>query len=110
VSAGGDNVVKGWDAGSGDKRKNIDGWGKEVTSITFVGDTDQIMASCGDGRVRITKSDGAAVREWSAGANFVLCAAASEDGSIVVSGGQDGIFKVWNGTSGAAVASYPEGK
>jgi WD40 repeat protein len=108
VTAGADNVVKVWDPNSGDKRKNIEGWGKEVTSITFVGDTDQIMASCGDGRVRITKSDGTDVRAWAADGDFVLCAAASADGSIVVSGGQDGYFKVWNGTNGTAISSYPE--
>ena len=37
ASAGADNVMQGWDAGSGEKRKNIEGWGKEVTSIAFVG-------------------------------------------------------------------------
>src|SRR6185436_8229461 len=110
ASAGADNVVKTWDPVSGEKRKNIEGWGKEVTSIAFVGDTDQIMASCGDGRVRIVKADGAAVREWNAGGDFVLCAAASADGSIVISGGQDGYFKVWNGANGAAIVSYPEAK
>jgi len=110
ATAGADNMVKVWDPITGEKRKNIEGWGKEVTSISFVGDTDQIMASCGDGRVRITKSDGADVRAWAADADFVLGAAVSSDGSIVVSGGQDGIFKVWNGTNGAAIASYPEGK
>ena len=108
ASAGADNVVKVWDANSGEKRKNIEGWGKEVTSISFVGDTDQIMASCGDGRVRIVKSDGADVRAWPADADFVLCAAASADGSIIVSGGQDGFFKVWNGTNGAAISQFPE--
>jgi len=108
ATAGADNMVKVWDPVTGEKRKNIEGWGKEVTSISFVGDTDQIMASCGDGRVRITKSDGAEVRAWAADGDFVLGAAASSDGSTVVSGGQDGIFKVWNGTNGAAIASYPE--
>jgi WD40 repeat protein len=108
VTAGADNMVKVWDPNGGEKRKNVEGWGKEVTSISFLGDTDQIIASCGDGRVRITKSDGAEVRAWSAGGDFVLGAAASADGSIVVSGGQDGIFKVWNGTNGAALASYPD--
>src|SRR5580765_7031892 len=83
---GADNMVKVWDPITGEKRKNIEGWGKEVTSIGFVGDTDQIMASCGDGRVRITKSDGADVRAWAADADFVLGAAVSSDGSIVVSG------------------------
>ena len=108
ATAGADNVVKVWDPISGEKRKNVEGWGKEVTSIAFVGDTDQMMASCGDGRVRIVKADGAAVREWSASSDFVLCAAASSDGSIVVSGGQDGYFKIWNGTNGAATAQFPE--
>jgi len=108
ATAGADNMVKVWDPISGDKRKNIEGWGKEVTSISFVGDTDQIMASCGDGRVRITRSDGGEVRAWSADADYVLCAAASADGSVVVSGGQDGIFKVWNGTNGAAISSFPD--
>ncbi len=108
ATAGADNVIKVWDANSGDKRKNIEGWGKEVTSIAFIGDTDQIVASCGDGRVRIVKADGADVRAWSVGADFVLSAAASVDASVVVTGGQDGVLRVWNGATGAAILAYPE--
>jgi WD40 repeat protein len=108
ATAGADNVIKVWDANSGEKRKNIEGWGKEVTSISFIGETDQIIASCGDGRVRIVKADGADVRAWSVAADFVLSAAASVDGSVVVTGGQDGALRVWNGATGAAIAAYPE--
>jgi len=107
ATAGADNVIKTWDAISGDRKQNIGGWGKEVTSIAYIGDTDQIIATSGDGRVRIIKEAGQDVRAWTVSPDFVTSAAASIDGSIVITGGQDGILRVWNGTNGAAIATHP---
>jgi WD40 repeat protein len=108
ATAGADNVVKIWDSISGDRRKQIEGWGKEVTSVAFIGDTDQIVTTSGDGRVRILKEAGQDVKVWSASPDFVTAGAVSLDGSIIVTGGQDGILRISNGTTGAAIAAYPQ--
>jgi len=58
ASAGADNVIKVWDFVTGERKKTIEGFGKEVTSISFVGITDQTLASSGDDQIR-TVSDSA---------------------------------------------------
>ncbi len=107
ASAGADNLIKVWDFLSGDRKKNITGFDKEVTSITFVGYTDQALATSGDGRIRLIREDGTDIRSFSGATNFVYSAAATPDGQLVVAGGQDSVLRVWNGTDGKLLASFP---
>ena len=106
ATAGADGVVKVWDFLSGERRKNIEGFAKEVTSIQFVGVTDQALASAGDSRVRLVRDNGSDVRAFTGFSDFVYSAAATPDGSVVVAGGQDGVLRVWNGTNGQIMAMF----
>ncbi len=107
ASSGADNVIKIWDFVSGDRKKNITGSDKEVTSICFVGYTDQALVASGDSKVRLIKDDGTEVRSFAGAADFVHSAATTPDGRVVVAGGQDGVLRVWNGTDGQLLASFP---
>jgi WD40 repeat protein len=103
ASAGADNVIKIWDFVTGERRKNIEGANKEVTSIAFVGITDQALVTSGDNQVRLVRENGDKVRSFEGATDFVNAGAATPDGKIVVAGGQDGVLRVWNGTNGLSV-------
>jgi WD40 repeat protein len=107
ASAGADNVVKIWDFVKGEKTKNIAGFDKEVTAISFVGYTDQALAASGDAKVRLVREDASEVRSFAGATDFVESAAATPDGRIVIAGGQDSVLRVWDGTDGKLLASFP---
>ena len=52
-----DNAVKSWSIDSGEQKKSIPGFGKEVTALAFVGATTDVIASSGDKTVRMFKAD-----------------------------------------------------
>ena len=106
ASAGADNVIKVWDFTTGDRKKNIDGAGKEVTSISFVGITDQAVATSGDNQVRLLKENGEKVRSFEGSTDFMNAVAATPDAKWVVAGGQDGVLRVWDGRDGKVLGSY----
>lgn len=111
ASAGADNVIKLWDALSGERKKTIDTFGKEVTSVGFVGITDQILASAGDHQVGLFKENGEKVRGFEGGNDFMNTAAISADGRIVIGAGQDGELRLWNGINGEKITVFaPEPK
>jgi WD40 repeat protein len=107
ASAGADNVVKIWDFVKGEKTKNIAGFDKEVTSISFVGYTDQALAASGDAKVRLVREDASDVRSFAGATDFIESAAVTPDGKVVIAGGQDSILRVWDGTNGKLLASFP---
>ena len=92
VSAGADNTIKVWDADTGERKKNVTGFDKEVTAVAFVADTDQFLAASGEGKVKLVKEGGSDVRSFSgAGSDFVYAGTVTLDGKLVVAGGQDGV-------------------
>ena len=107
ATAGADNMVKIWDFQSGDRKRNIEGWDAGVTSVQFVGMTGNFLAACGDKRVRLLNDSGGEVRAFPECKDFMQCAAASEDGNIIIGGGQDGILLLWNGATGNVLALFP---
>jgi len=106
ATAGADNLVRIWELPGGERRKSVPGFDKEVTSITFVGYTDQALATSGDGKVRLLKQDGSEVRSFQGASDFVHAAAATPDGKLVIAGGQDGVLRVWNGIDGRLITSF----
>ena len=99
-------LVKIWDMITGDRKKNIDGWDKEVTSLQFIGATDQILTSAGDNRVRLVRDSGAEVRAIAGLPEFMYGAASTATASVIVGGGQDSVLRVWDGTTGKEVVVF----
>jgi WD40 repeat protein len=106
LSAGADNVAKVWDATTGERRKNIELFGKEVTAAAFVGVGDEAVLSGGDGQVVLVKANGDKLRSFAGATDYVYTAAITPDGSIVVSGGADGLLRTWDGKSGKLIAEF----
>lgn len=105
ASSGADNVIKVWDFLSGDTKQTISGFGKEVTSIQFMGVSDHMVASCGDKRVIMKHSGGDNVRDFGGFGDFVYCARNTVDGKIVLAGGHDSILRMWR-EDGELIAEF----
>ena len=107
ASAGADNTIKIWNAETGEQSRTISNYTRQVTSVQFVGLQDTIVSSSGDKRVFFhTPSNGSAAREFGGNGDYVYRATASLDGSLVVSGGEDGTVRVWNGADAAQIITF----
>jgi WD40 repeat protein len=98
VSSGADNVIKVWDTRTGDQLRTVQNqFNKEVTAVTFVGDTDTVVAVSGDARVRLVNcSNGGIARDYQGAAAYMYSAAVSADGKAILAGGLDGVLRIWN--------------
>ena len=106
ASAGADNVIKVWDFVTGERKKTIEGFGKEVTSISFIGITDQTLASSGDDQIRTVSDTGEKIRAYEGGTDFINSASITPDGKIVIAGGHDSVLRVWNGTNAEVMVTF----
>ncbi len=106
ATAGADSVVVVWDMISGERKKKIEGWSKEVTSLQFIGATNQIVTSAGDNLVRIVDDNGGQIRAMAKLPDFMQSAASAATAGVIIGGGEDGLLRVWNGTTGQELAPY----
>jgi WD40 repeat protein len=102
ASAGGDNTVKIWDFDKGEQARTINAHAKQVTRLLFIGKKAEFLTSGGDNQVKaFNASNGGNVRNFAGGTDFIYAIGASADGTVVAAGGQEGVVRVYNGTSGA---------
>ena len=107
ASAGADNAIKVWNAETGEQSKTITTYTRQVTSLQYVGMQDMIVSSSGDKRVFFhTASNGAPAREFKGSTDYVYRAATTPDGTIVVSGGEDGSVRVWNAADAKEIITF----
>lgn len=101
-SAGADNTVKVWEAETADQQRTIENqFGRHVTSIQYIGETDSIVTSCGDKLVRMhNASNGGLERNFGEIQIWPHCVACTPDRSIVAAGDASGTVTIWNGQNG----------
>lgn len=108
ASASADNTIKIWNVETGEQQRTISNYSKQVTSIQFVGTTDDIISCGGDQTVRFHRTaNGQNFRNFGGGTDYMYSAAASRDEAVVVAGGEDGVFRVWNGQNGQSLMTFP---
>ncbi|HWL08807.1 MAG TPA: c-type cytochrome domain-containing protein [Planctomicrobium sp.] len=107
ATAGGDGSVLIWDLQTGERLRKIEGWSKEVTALQFLGATSQLVASSGDQKVRFVKDDGAQVRVIENLPEFMHSIVSSNSGTVCAAGGQDGVLRIWDTSSGKELAVFP---
>ncbi|MBI1901905.1 MAG: hypothetical protein HYS13_12445 [Planctomycetia bacterium] len=107
ASCGADSVVKVWNYETGEQARTIQGFGKQLTSIRFVGISPEFVAACGDRNVhRRRANDGGNVRAYGGSGDFVYFADVTPDGNVVVAGGQDSVLRVWNGQNAQPLRTF----
>src|SRR5262249_9669432 len=104
ASASADNTIKVWDFEKGEQVRTMTGHGKQVTRLLFMGKTPQIVTCSGDQTVRFWNVDnGGIVRNFAGDKDFLYAVGVSPDGAVVAAGGEEGVVRLYNGTSGALV-------
>jgi WD40 repeat protein len=104
ASAGADNVVKIWDFEKGEQARTVQAAGKQVTRLVFIGTTPQFATCAGDAQVRVWNVDnGGNTRNFTGSNDFLYAIGVSPDGAVVAAGGEEGVVRLYNGTSGALI-------
>lgn len=107
ASAGADNAIKVWNVETGEQARTISTYSRQVTSLQYVGLQDLIVSSSGDKRVFFhNPANGSAAREFPGNTDYVYRAAATSDGTLVASGGEDGSVRVWNAADAKVLATF----
>jgi WD40 repeat protein len=112
ASAGADNNVKIWDFEKGEQVKTVNAHQKQVTRLLFVGKTGNFITTSGDQSVKMWNNGGNNMRTFAGGTDFVYAVSASTDGKVVVTGGEEGVIRMYNGDAGGQPTKilYPPGE
>jgi outer membrane protein assembly factor BamB len=109
ASAGADKTIKLWDMVTGEQKLNIENrFKKEATSVHYLWGQNSVLASSGDGTVRILKDEGGGDIKQYGGSDrgFIQSAAVSADGKLVVSGGDSSVLFGYDGADGKQIISF----
>ncbi|HXY32892.1 MAG TPA: c-type cytochrome domain-containing protein [Planctomycetaceae bacterium] len=111
ASAGADNQIKVWNLETGEQQRSIASHSKQVTSIQFIGTSFNIVSASGDKTVRLHQAvDGDNFRTLEGATDYLYSATATADESVIAAGGEDGVLRLWNGTTGKSLATFPPPK
>jgi WD40 repeat protein len=106
ASCGTDGQIKFWDLILGERKgANTPPAGKELSSIQFIGISDQAILSQADDQIRLINDAGAAVRAFSGPADHIHAAALTPDGKTYVTAGQSGALYLWDASTGKLLAT-----
>lgn len=111
ASAGADNLIKIWDYEKGEKLRDVTAAQKQVTRLVFVPKTANFLAVAGDAGAKLYAADsGNSMKSFDGGKDFLYAGAVSDDGKIVVTGGEDGVIRLYNAADGKLIkAMLPPG-
>lgn len=104
VSGSADNIVKTWDFEKGEKIRDIPGHQKQITALVMVGQTPQFITVSGDTSARWWNADnGGTIRIFGGAGDFLYAVGVSSDASVVATGCEDGLVRIYNGKTGALI-------
>lgn len=107
ATGGAEGVVKLWNPRTGERRKNVDGFVKEVAGIQAAGLAAQFVAVGADGRGRLLRTDGEKVRDLTAVPEYVQALAVARDGTRAFGTDDRGILSIWNLATGEVRREVP---
>ncbi len=100
ATAGAEGVVKVWNPTTGERQKNVDGFGKAITGLLAVGLNAEFVAISGTGHGRVFRSNGEKLRDLDPAPTFLQSLGVTRDGAWVAGSGDDGILRLWNVANG----------
>ncbi|MEW4487553.1 c-type cytochrome domain-containing protein [Thalassoglobus sp. JC818] len=107
ASSGADLAIKIWNAETGEQVRTISNYAKQVTSIQFVGISDNLISCSGDQSAKFhTAENGRNFRTFGGAQDYLYTVLSTDDESLVIAAGEDGIVRVWNGKDGALLQSF----
>ena len=109
ASVGADGEIKVWNLVSGDRAGKQSGYKKEITSIRFIGLTDQAFVTTGEKKARILRvpmGNPANARDLAGAVDALHTGGVSAGGGLVVAGGESGVLRVWKVSDGKLQASF----
>lgn len=102
ASSGADLQVKVWDLTAGQEKSKVEGFDKEVSSVSYVGGTETLLTASGDKTLKLST---AALPNT--GDTFLHTADVSEDGKLIIAGGQDSVLRLWDATAKKLIGEFP---
>jgi WD40 repeat protein len=105
VSGGSDNLLKLWDTASGVPLQTMKGttyrigpYKRDITAVSFIGESEQILAASGDGTVRLhrTLSEND-ILTFAGTKGYQHAVAATPDGQTLIATSSDGTIRIWSG-------------
>lgn len=106
ASGGADRVVKIWEFPSGDPVRTMEGFGKEVMAVQFLGRSDSLVVGSASGQLTTKTTSGGGGTDYRGASGFLHSAAVSDEGNLIAAGGEQGVVWVWD-RDGKALASLP---
>jgi WD40 repeat protein len=113
ASGGADNAIKVWDYEKGEQARTIpNAHQKQITRLAFFGKAGLFLTSGGDAAVKLWNIDnGGNQRNFAGATDYLFAVAASADGKLVATGGEEGVLRIYNGDNATLVkAAYPPGE
>jgi WD40 repeat protein len=106
ASGGADSAIKVWDFASGEQKKTITGVSREITALQFLDSRGEALAASGDNQLRLLREDGGNVRTFGGATDYTQTAAITPDGKLLIAGGSDSQFRVWNAEKGDLLKTF----
>jgi WD40 repeat protein len=99
-----DKMVKVWDYEKGEKLRDMTPHKNQTTRLMFVPKTANFVTCGGDGgSILWNAENGGNLKTYAGAKDYLYAVATSQDGKLVVHGGEDGVARLYNGESSALV-------
>ena len=98
-------MVKLWNPATGERRRQVDGFGKEITGLQAVAATGSFVAMGADGRGRILRGDGEKIRDLAPVPGYLQVLALSPDGALALAADDRCGITCWNLADGTILAA-----
>lgn len=104
ATGGRDNIIRVWDAQTGEMLMQTEGHSDWVSALTFSPDGMRLISASRDNSLRLFDANsGELLRVIGSHEDDVSAVSITPDGAIITSAGRDGIIKLWNMNTGELI-------
>lgn len=108
----GPGIIKVWDYEKGEQTRTINNaHTRQITRLLFIGKTNKVVTCSADQTIKIIRAnDGGMERTIQAGKDFLYALAISADGTLIATGGEEGIVRTYDGNGKLLKELVPPGE